>query len=246
MTRSKRRGRRGRGAASAQRGRLFGLAMKKIIAWRPQRAAAQSRKRRRRKKFPARRFRPSSRRRRRTRRRTRRRISITFIICASSPDHQKAPPLLRSRHRDRRRRRRRFSSSNSGASVYPHKLRGDVYARQLAHFFCLFFVCFFSSSFLSFVAQDSQVYLSKLCRCCCCCCSVCVRACASLRFAPRAGQMLSLCLSVALIFCFRAKTRVCNLSSRSLSRSFFVQNYYFLTAAERSRKNSQIPDRINS
>ena len=166
MTRSKRRRRRGRGAESAQSGRLFG-AMKKIIAWRPQRAAAQSRKRRRRKKFPARRFRPSSRRRRRTRRR---RIIITFIICASSSDHQKAPPLLllRSR-RDRAGRRRRFSSSNSGASVYPHKLRRDVYARQLAHFFL---------SFNSVAAA-----------------AACARACASLRFAPRAGQMLSVSLS---------------------------------------------------
>ena len=186
MTRSKRRGRRGRGAESAQSGRLFGSAMKKIIAWRPQRAYAQSRKRRRRKKFPARRFRPSSRR----RRRTRRRISITFIICASSPDHQKAPPLLLRSRRDRRRRRRRFSSSNSGASAYPHKLRRDVYARQLAHFF-VFFCLFFPPLFLSFVTQETLKFTS-LNSAAAAAAAACACACVSLRFAPRAGQMLSL------------------------------------------------------
>jgi len=182
MTRSKRRGRRGRGAESSQRGRLFG-AMKKIIARLPPQRAAARRKRRGRKKFPARRFRPSSRR----RRRTRRRISITFIICASSPDHQKAPPLLLRSRRDRAGRRRRFSSSNSGASVYPHKLRRDVYARQLAHFFVFFLFVFFPPLF-SLLSLKIQVYLSKLCRCCSAC--ACVRV--SLRFAPRAGQMFSL------------------------------------------------------
>jgi len=171
MTRSKRRGRRGRGAESSQRGRLFG-AMKKIIARLPPQRAAARRKRRGRKKFPARRF---------------RRISITFIICASSPDHQKAPPLLLRSRRDRAGRRRRFSSSNSGASVYPHKLRRDVYARQLAHFFVFFLFVFFPPLF-SLLSLKIQVYLSKLCRCCSAC--ACVRV--SLRFAPRAGQMLSL------------------------------------------------------
>jgi len=223
MTRSKRRGRRGRGAESSQRGRLFG-AMKKSSRDFPLSALLLVGKEEDEKNFLLDVFDPLL-------------VVAVVLVVELVLLLLFALPLLTTK------RRRRCCCE--AAAIVPDDDDGLVavtaaprcirtnFGVMFMHvslliflsFFCLFFFLLFSlfcHSRFKFTSLNSAAAAAR------------VRACVSRYVLHHAPGRCSLCLALALIFCFRAKTRVCNLSSRYLSRSFFVQNYYFLTAAGRA------------